>query len=532
MPVILSGFLAPTDRLGAIFAAVLIAGIATGSNASQAREQSGPSLRIPESRLAQAAAVMPGVDPSPSGSRASGLRIPPSWLAQANAQRVEEAAERQAVVPSPSGPGRPRSYTIPAMEIVGFDTLLNLINRHIGGAGSSDYSANLTTARNNLHGNWEVDNDPYKVNQIGHPYQGSMYHGFARSAGLSYWEAAAYTFAGSALWEVAGERTPPSMNDQIASGVAGSFFGEALFRMANLVLEQGGGMSPFWREWAATAISPSMGFNRRVMGYNSIFSSRGAPYYSRLSLGFSGATLNNAGSSTKARPGEALADFSFDYGMPGQPGYGYTRAFDQFTFQATASSANLFENVMTRGLLYGRTYEPRGNVRGVWGIYGSYDYIAPQTYRISTTALSIGTTAQAWLTKDIAVQGTALAGMGYAAVSTLHGAGEGDYHYGVTPQALLALRLIFGNKASLDVTGREYFVTGAGGVTPGHDNIVRIDLAFTWRVQGPHAISIRYLGNRRDASYTTLGDRAQIRETVGIFYTFLGHDRFGAVEWR
>ena len=105
MPVILSGFLAPTDRLGAIFAAVLIAGIATGSNASQAREQSGPSLRIPESRLAQAAAVMPGVDPSPSGSRASGLRIPPSWLAQANAQRVEEAAERQAVVPSPSGPG-------------------------------------------------------------------------------------------------------------------------------------------------------------------------------------------------------------------------------------------------------------------------------------------------------------------------------------------------------------------------------------------------------------------------------------------
>ena len=30
---------------------------------------------------------------------------------------------------------------------------------------------------------------------------------FARSAGLSYWESAAYTFAGSMMWEIAGETT-------------------------------------------------------------------------------------------------------------------------------------------------------------------------------------------------------------------------------------------------------------------------------------------------------------------------------------
>jgi hypothetical protein len=218
--------------------------------------------------------------------------------------------------------------------------------------------------------------------------------------------------------------------------------------------------------------------------------------------------------------------------MPGKPGYEYTRPFDYFTFQATASSANLFENVMTRGLLLGKPYEAGSNYRGVWGLYGSYDYIAPQVYRISSTALSLGTTAQAWLTKDIALQGTALAGAGYAAVGTLHGSAEGDYHYGVTPQALLALRLIFGDKASLDVTMREYFVTGVGGATAGHDNIIRADLAFTWRIQRQHAISVRYLGNRRDATYTTLGDRAQTRATFGIYYTLLGNERFGAVDWR
>ena len=453
-----------------------------------------------------------------------GLRLPKHWLAQANDTADTHQASES---PSPSGPGRAKSYAVPALEIIGFDALLNLYDRHA--FRGSDFSSNLTSIRDNLHGNWGVDNDPYKVNQVGHPYQGSMYHGFARSAGLSYWEAAGYTFAGSVLWEIAGERTDPSMNDQIASGIAGSFFGEALFRMASLVLEQGGGMSPFWREWAATAISPSMGFNRRVMGYDSIFSSRGAPYYSRFSLGLSGETQNNPGASTKARPNEALLDFSLDYGMPGDSGYEYTRPFDYFTFRVTASSANLIENVMTRGLLYGKAYSAGSNYHGIWGLYGSYDYIAPQTYRISSTALSLGTTWQTWLTQEIALQGTGLAGVGYAAASTLHGSAEGDYHYGVTPQALLALRMIFGNKASLDVTAREYFVTNAAGTTPGHDNIIRTDLAFTWRIVRQHAVSLRYLWNRRDATYASLSDTTQSRATVGIYYTMLGNDRFGVV---
>lgn len=455
------------------------------------------------------------------------LRLPKDWLAQANAPAVTRQSEN----PSRDGPGRDKSYLIPALEIIGFETLLNLFNRNTQNS-SGDYSSNLSTLRKNLNSAWVVDNDPYKVNQIGHPYQGSMYHGFARSAGLSYWESAAYTFAGSALWELAGERTQPSRNDQIASGIGGSFFGEALYRMANLVLEHGGGMSPVWREVAATAISPSTGFNRHLMGYDSIFSSEGAPYYSRLAFGLSGQIDNNPGSATKVKPNEALLDFALDYGMPGRPGYNYTRPFDYFAFQATASSANVIENVMTRGLLYGKDYEAGDNSRGVAGIYGSYDYIAPQTYRISSTALSLGTTGQTWLTKDIALQGTGLLGLGYAAVGTSNGQQEGDYHYGATPQVLLALRLIFGDKASLDLTARDYFVTDAGGNTAGHDNIIRTDAAFTWRIHRQHAVSFRYLWNRRDASYPVLGDRTQSRATFGIYYTLLGAEHFGAVDWR
>jgi hypothetical protein len=52
------------------------------------------------------------------------------------------------------------------------------------------------------------------------------------------------------------------------------------------------------------------------------------------------------------------------------------------------------------------------------------------------------------------------------------------------------------------------------------------------RVHERHGIALRYLFNRRDAFYSDVGDSSQTRGTIGIFYTFLGHERFGAVEWR
>jgi hypothetical protein len=363
-----------------------------------------------------------------------------------------------------------------------------------------------------------------------------MYHGFARSAGLSYWEAAGYTFAGSAMWEIAGERTRPSRNDQVSTGIGGSFLGEALFRMSNLLLETGGGLPPFWRETVAAFVSPSQAFTRHVVGYqrSGIFSSNGAAYYSQLQVGVMGATQNTRGASTVSTRNELQADYSLDYGMPGKEGYVYRRPFDHFSFRATLSSANGFENVLTRGLLIGRDYGIGSDYRGVWGLYGSYDYISPQTFRISSTALNLGTTGELHIGRNVEVQGTAMAGVGYAAVSTLRGTPtDRDYHYGVAPQALGSLHFIFGDRSAFDITAREYYVSRAGGLDRGgHDNIIRADLAYTWRIEKHHAITVKYLWNRRDALYPDLGDRSQTRATIGIFYTRLGADHFGRVEWK
>jgi hypothetical protein len=271
--------------------------------------------------------------------------------------------------------------------------------------------------------------------------------------------------------------------------------------------------------------------------FRNIFPSHDAEYYSRMSLGVSTTTQNEQGASTGLKRNEVVGDFSMDYGLPGKPDYTYKRPFDYFAIQATAASGNGFENILVRGLLVGRDYGIGAKYRGIWGLYGSYDYIAPQIFRISSTALSLGTTGQAWLTDNIALQGTVLGGVGYAAAGTLRGnfaPDQRDYHYGVAPQALLGLRLILGDRYSLDLTGREYFVSrlGAAEGTSGRDNILRLDAALTWRIAAKHALSLRYLLSRRDATFAGGGDLTQQRGTIGLYYTLLGHDRFGAVDWR
>jgi len=160
-----------------------------------------------------------------------------------------------------------KSYLIPAAEILGFDFALNRFNRRF--IDRESFNVTWTSIRRNFRCNWVVDNDEFATNQFLHPYQGSLYHTAARSAGLGYWTSTLYTAAGSALWEIAGETTRPSRNDQVASGMGGSFFGEPLFRMASLLLERSGG-APGISALGAAAISPATGFNRLVFGSASI----------------------------------------------------------------------------------------------------------------------------------------------------------------------------------------------------------------------------------------------------------------------
>jgi Domain of unknown function (DUF3943) len=454
-----------------------------------------------------------------------------SMLAQKDTASLGAGAKVGLAPPAPAW-GTQKSYVIPALEIVGFETLLNLFNRAY--FGCCDFDTDLASIKRNLRRGWDVDDDKFTVNQLGHPYQGSMYQAFARASGLNYWQGLAYTFVGSLFWEIAGETTRPSKNDQITTGIGGTFLGEALFRMSNFWLEQGRG-SRFWREVVAAAISPAVGFNRLAFKdrFDGIFPSNDPEYYSRVHVGVVTATQDRGDASKDLKRHEGIVDFALDYGLPGKPGYTYERPFDYFSFQAAASTAIGFESVSTRGLLLGSDYEIGNNYRAIWGLYGSYNYMAPQIFRLASTALSLGTTGEWRFSDSLALQGTGLLGFGYASVSTIRdAANESANHYGVAPQTSLALRLIVSDRASLDLTAGEYFVSDVSGSRGGHDNVVRADASITWRIHQQHAVSVRYQLSRRDSDFREFGNRTQDRGTIGIFYTLLGRDRFGTGDWK
>ena len=103
----------------------------------------------------------------------------------------------------------------------------------------------------------------------------------------------------------------------------------------------------------------------------------------------------------------------------------------------------------------------------------------------------------------------------------------------MAPQAALALRLVMGERASVDLGVREFFISRlAGGDRGGYDNVVRAEASLTVRVHRQHAVAIKYQFSRRDAQFPDLGERTQTRGTIGLFYTLLGNDRFGMADWR
>ncbi|MGZ5201431.1 MAG: DUF3943 domain-containing protein [Telluria sp.] len=489
-----------------------------------ARNTSGPRWRAHTMLLALAAAGAAHAAPAapPADTAADPLPvIAPDWASES---RLVAAVKATDTDPRPF-----KSYGAAALEILGFQVLLNRFDNAFVG---SEYGVSVGSIRRNLHSSWVEDRDSFEINQMGHPYQGSVYFGLARTNGLSFWESLGYAFGASAVWEVAGETTQPSRNDQITTSFGGAFLGETFYRMANLVLEQGDLLTPRWREAAAAAISPPLGFNRHIGGGRAaLWASHDPAIFSRFQLGASIASHGNVGPSLVPKRNEAAADFALEYGLPGKPGYTYQRPFDYFLFRLRLSTDGV-ESVASRGLLIGAPYEGGASLRGIAGVYGSYDYLSPQQFRVASTGLSLGTNLQWKMTEMLALQGHASAGLGYTSTGTVRASSGQQYTYGYAPEAMLTLRLIYGDRVTLDLVSRGFFDGRlARAETSRTDGVIRGDASVTYRVSGPHAVSLKYITSRRRYSFPGVAGRQQRLDTVGVYYTYQVGRGTGAVKW-
>ena len=334
--------------------------------------------------------------------------------------------------PAPEGPkqvlnwetGAGRSYIIPAVELIGYLLLLNQFDRHfvepkdIYRTGTESFWKNLTDSK------WVVDQRPVRHEPVPASVRGIhllRIRAIGRPQLLGIVRVCDRRQLSLGDWGARPGR-PPSMTRSRPLSAAVSW--------AN--------RSSGWPAYCsrATAARPGSGeswaqrWSRRPPASTVSSSATGSTPCSRathpaISTRFQlGAGLNThlTGPATSSfKQNQAIADFQLAYGLPGKPGYSYTRPFDYFNFEFTASTANTFENIITRGLLFGAPYAAGDSYRGVWGLYGSYDYISPQVFRVSSSALNLGTTAQWWLSRTVALQGTALGGVGYGAAGTING---------------------------------------------------------------------------------------------------------------
>jgi hypothetical protein len=272
--------------------------------------------------------------------------------------------------------------------------------------------------------------------------------------------------------------------------------------------------------------SPPTGLNHVLVGDPAGVPRPDAVPFSDIRVQF-GATesftgrLRSVSSLTLDQPRLAL---SMDYGYPGNANYRHERPFDYFRIESSVSAEGL-EHLSTRGLIAGTDY---GSARlgGIWGLYGSYDYFAPDNFRFSSTAFSFGTTLQASIAEALVLQSSGLVGGGYVAT---HSEDQiEDFHYGVAPQALINLRLIAGRRAALDLTAREYYVSTLGGFGTGQRDLIFVgDTWLAVRVFRRHGVALTYQLAGRSSDYLELPDRRRARSTVGVFYTFLGSGGFG-----
>lgn len=114
---------------------------------------------------------------------------------------------------------------------------------------------------------WEWDDNKFNTNQFAHPYHGNLYFSAFRSNGYTFWQSVPATFAGSFIWETAGETHRPAPNDFLNTSLGGIALGEVTYRLANKMIDgRARGARRQSQEILALLVNPVNGVNRIISG--------------------------------------------------------------------------------------------------------------------------------------------------------------------------------------------------------------------------------------------------------------------------
>jgi len=393
-------------------------------------------------------------------------------------------------------------------------------------AGSDFSKIGFDTIEQNFRKGWIIDTDPYWVNQLGHPLEGFLFYSAARSTGHGFYESFGASFLGSLIWEQFMEVQAPSVNDQITTPIGGTLLGEVLFRLHRLILDSRGAKPDFWREASAFVVCPVCGVNRLATGDRYRGEMLLPPSWIgefRLGAVIGASALDEGGARKKSVGPWASVGGRIIYGVPGTPDLRLRQPLDHFDFEfgfAFTGSDEPNGGLLIRGLLLGDTLGKGEAFGGLWGLFSSYDITGVPVFKVTGVGLGPGVSLMnRWGRFEL--HGTALAEIlpwsGGGSMASLFAR---DYHYGPGAKGTLELRGLFADRATLNLTFREYFVSGAYA-TGSSEDISYGSATLTVRIHGPHAVSGTVAWSRRHARYSDHPDVLQRATVWSAHYTLL-----------
>jgi hypothetical protein len=299
------------------------------------------------------------------------------------------------------------SFWKPAVDIIGFNALLNVFDR--SALDLSYAKVDFRTWTRNLKAGWpwgsgwEWDQDRFGMNFFMHPYCGSIYYNAARSNGYDFYLSTVYAFGGSYMWKIFGENGVPERNDLITTTVSGALLGEILYRLSSNILDdRTRGTERVLREIAAGLIDPMRGFNRLLQGKTfrrtntevyqkepvNISFYAGARWVNDENYGFLGnGTIN------------AIINAQLDYGNPFE--LSSRKAYDFFKLRVDFNigvGRKYLDNLTGYGILVGKNYQ-LGKLAILLGGFQYYDYWDTKTFEMGAIGLGGGVITKLPLSK-------------------------------------------------------------------------------------------------------------------------------------
>ncbi len=365
----------------------------------------------------------------------------------------------------------------PAAQVLGLNALFMGFNRYVTKA---DYAyVGLDSWKKNLTSKPEWDTDEFRINFIGHPYQGTLYFNAARAQGYNYWQSVPFAVAGSLTWEYFGENTLPSYNDLIYTPINGAALGEILYRVSSNILDdRTTGRERVIREVAAGLINPVRGLNRLLQGKTTQVTNKEVyekdPMNITLFAGVHRLNKDEDNAFGKGR-NNAMLNIQLDYGnqFEARKPFDLFRLRAEFTGGTADTVGGTISNITGYGMLFGRNKQI-GKIDVLTGLFQYYDYWDNRNFVLGALGFGGGIFTQAPLSKEINLYTNAHVGVIPLAGNSTRSApdtfGQRDYIYANGLQGKIESTLSLGKYASAAFIYYHFWLDTFEGLK-GHNSI-------------------------------------------------------------